>query len=92
MTKVAPSMFPGTARSLSVAGTIVFAAHTILLVFDPDATLLSNLFILLFLLMGVAVCLLGSAETPETKPLWLLFGLGLLLAVLAQLGSRTTTL
>jgi signal transduction histidine kinase/CheY-like chemotaxis protein len=78
---------PGAARSLFVAGTILFAAHAASFVFDPQATLLSNLFILVFLLMGVAVCLLGSwSESHETKPLWLLFGCGLVLAALGQLG------
>jgi signal transduction histidine kinase/CheY-like chemotaxis protein len=75
------------ARNLFVAGTILFAAHAALLVFDPRATLLSNLIILLFLLMGVGVCLRGAfSESPETKPLWLLFGGGLVLAALGQLG------
>jgi signal transduction histidine kinase/CheY-like chemotaxis protein len=78
---------PGAARNLFVAGTIVVAAHVILLAFDPHATLLSNLFILAYPLLGVMVCLLGAyTEAPETRPLWLLFGCGLLLAAIGQLG------
>jgi signal transduction histidine kinase/CheY-like chemotaxis protein len=78
---------PGAARNLFVAGLIVVAAHVTLLVFDPRATLLSNLFILAFPLLGVTACLVGAySESPETKPLWLLFGCGLLLAAVGQLG------
>ena len=78
---------PGAARNLFVAGLILVAAHVTLLVFDPRATLLSNLFILAFPLLGVAACLVGAySESPETKPLWLLFGCGLLLAAVGQLG------
>ncbi len=77
----------GAARSLFVAGAILVAAHITLLVFDPRATLLSNLLILMFPLLGVTVCLLGAySESPETRPLWLLFGCGLLLAAVGQLG------
>jgi signal transduction histidine kinase/CheY-like chemotaxis protein len=75
------------ARGLFVAGTILLAGHATLIVLDPRGSLLSNLFILLFLLMGVSVCLLGSfSESQETKPLWLLFGCGLLLAAIGQSG------
>jgi signal transduction histidine kinase/CheY-like chemotaxis protein len=78
---------PGAARSLFVAGTILMAAHATLLVFDPRATFLSNLFIFMFNLLGVTVCLFGaSSESQETRPLWLLFGCGLLLVVVGQLG------
>ncbi len=78
---------PGAARSLFVAATILVAAHATLLAFDPHALLLSNLLILMFDLLGLTVCLLGaSSESPETRPLWLLFGCGLLLVVVGQLG------
>src|ERR1700761_4286950 len=78
---------PGMARSLFVAGTILFAVHAASLIFDPNALFLSNLFILVFLLMGVTVCLLGSwSESHEARPLWLLFACGLLLAALGHLG------
>jgi signal transduction histidine kinase/CheY-like chemotaxis protein len=78
---------PGAARSLFVAGAILLPAHLTLLFFCPRATLLSNLVVLLFLLMAVAVCLVGAfRRTPEGRPLWLLFGCGLLLAVVGQLG------
>jgi signal transduction histidine kinase/CheY-like chemotaxis protein len=75
------------ARNLFMAGMILVVAHGILLAFDPRATLLSNLFILMYPLMGVTACLLGAAtEARETRPLWLLFGCGLLLAAVGQLG------
>jgi signal transduction histidine kinase/ActR/RegA family two-component response regulator len=78
---------PGAARNLFVVATIVVAAHVTLLAFDPHATFLSNLFILVYPLLGVTVCLLGAySEAPETRPLWLLFGCGLLLAAVGQLG------
>jgi hypothetical protein len=64
---------PGAARGLLVTGTILVAAHATLLVFDPRANLLSNLFILSMHLLGVTLCSLGaSTETSETRPLWLL--------------------
>jgi hypothetical protein len=79
--------WPGAARSLFAAVTILVAAHATLLVFDPHATFLSNLFILIFPLLGVTVCLLGAySESPEVRPLWLLFGCGLLIAAVGQLG------
>jgi signal transduction histidine kinase len=78
---------PGAARNLFVAATIVVAAHVTLLAFYPHATFLSNLFILMYPLLGVTVCLLGAYnEAPETRPLWLLFGCGLLLAAVGQTG------
>ncbi len=78
---------PGAARSLFVAGTILVAAHATLLVFDPRALFLSNLFLLMYPLLGVTVCLLGAySESPETRPLWLLFGCGLLVAAVGELG------
>ncbi len=77
----------GAARSLFVLATIFVAAHVTLLVFDPHATFLSNLFILMFPLLGVTGCLLGAySEPPDARPLWLLFGGGLLLAAIGQLG------
>ncbi len=77
----------GAARGLFVTGTIVVAAHITLLILDPHATFSSNLFILMFPLLGVTVCLLGAySESPETRPLWLLFGCGLLLAAVGQVG------
>jgi signal transduction histidine kinase/DNA-binding response OmpR family regulator len=78
---------PGAARSLFVAGTILVAAHAALLVFDPRALFPSNLLLLMYPLMGVTVCLLGAyRESPETRPLWLLFGCGLLVAAVGELG------
>jgi signal transduction histidine kinase/DNA-binding response OmpR family regulator len=75
------------ARSLFVAGTILVAAHVTLLVFDPRAIFQSNLFILMYPLLGVTVCLLGAnTQSPETRPSWLLFGCGLLIAAVGQLG------
>jgi signal transduction histidine kinase/CheY-like chemotaxis protein len=78
---------PGAARSLFVAATILLAAHAILLVFHPEATLLSNLFILSMLLLATVLCLVGAhTEGKETRPLWLLLGAGFLLATVGQLG------
>jgi signal transduction histidine kinase/CheY-like chemotaxis protein len=78
---------PGVTRSLFVAGTILVAAHLILLAFDPVALFPSNLLVLMYPLLGVTVCLLGAySESPETRPLWLLFGCGLLVAAVGQLG------
>ena len=74
-------------RSLLVAGMILLTAHITLLVLNPRATFLSNLASLVFLLIGVAACLIGAFdEAPETRPSWLLFGCGLLLAAVGQLG------
>jgi signal transduction histidine kinase/DNA-binding response OmpR family regulator len=81
------SVRPGAARSLFVAGTILVAAHVTLLVFDPRALFLSNLFNIMYPLLGVTVCVLGAyRESPETRPLWLLFGCGLLVAAVGELG------
>jgi signal transduction histidine kinase/ActR/RegA family two-component response regulator len=78
---------PGAARSLFVTGTILGAAHVALLVFDPGALFLSNLVLLIYPLLGVTACLLGAySESPETRPLWLLFGCGLLIAAMGELG------
>jgi signal transduction histidine kinase/CheY-like chemotaxis protein len=75
------------ARSLFVAGTILVAAHVTLLVFDPRALFPSNLLNIMYPLLGVTVCLLGAyRESPETRPLWLLFGCGLLVAAVGELG------
>src|ERR1700684_3191968 len=78
---------PGSSRSLFVAGTILVAAHVTLLVFDPVALFPSNLLNLMYPLLGVTVCLLGAYnESPEARPLWLLFGCGLLVAAVGELG------
>jgi len=78
---------PGAALSLFVAGTILLAAHATLLVFDPSALFLSNLFLLIYPILGVTTCLLGAhRESKETRPLWLLFGCGLLVAAVGELG------
>jgi signal transduction histidine kinase/CheY-like chemotaxis protein len=70
-----------------VAGMILTAAHVALLVFEPQALFPSNLILLMYPLLGVTVCLLGAyRESPETKPLWLLFGCGLLIAAVGELG------
>jgi hypothetical protein len=63
------------------------AAHGTLLVFDPRALFLSNLFNIMYPLLGVTVCVLGAyGESPETRPLWLLFGCGLLVAAGGEVG------
>jgi signal transduction histidine kinase/CheY-like chemotaxis protein len=78
---------PSAARSLFVAGAILVAAHVTLLVFDPRALFPSNVFNIMYPLLGVAVCMLGAyRESPETRPLWLLFGCGLLVAAVGELG------
>jgi hypothetical protein len=56
---------PGAARSLFVAGTILVAAHVTLLVFDPCALFLSNLFLLIYPLLGLRRACLGFERTPR---------------------------
>ena len=69
------------------ACTILVAAHVTLLVFDPRALLLSNLFNIMYPLLGVTACLLGAyRQSPETRPLWLLFECGLLVAAIGEIG------
>jgi signal transduction histidine kinase/CheY-like chemotaxis protein len=78
---------PGAARGLFVAGTILVAAHVPLLVFAPGALFTSNLFLLAYPVLGVTACLLGAYREPsEARPLWLLFGCGLLVAAIGELG------
>src|SRR5277367_5616508 len=78
---------PSVALSLFVAATILVAAHVTLLVFDPRALFTSNLFLLMYPLLGVTACLLGAYnESPEVRPLWLLFGCGLLVAAVGEVG------
>jgi signal transduction histidine kinase/DNA-binding response OmpR family regulator len=78
---------PGAARGLFLASALLVVAHATLLVFDPRALFLSNLFLLMYPLLGVTVCLLGAhRESPETRPLWLLFGCGLLIAAVGEAG------
>ena len=78
---------PGAVRNLFVVVLILVAAHATLLVFDPLALFLSNLFLLMYPLLGVTVCLHGAySESPEARPLWLLFGCGLLIAAVGELG------
>jgi signal transduction histidine kinase/DNA-binding response OmpR family regulator len=78
---------PPLARTLFAAGAIVMAAHATLLVFNPLATFPSNLFVLMYPLLGFLVCLLGAySDSTETRPLWLLLACGLLLAVVGQVG------
>src|SRR3984957_1530757 len=75
------------ARTLFAAGAIVMAAHATLLVFDPLATFASNLFVLMYPLLGFVACLLGAYnDTQETRPLWLLLSCGLFFAVVGQVG------
>jgi hypothetical protein len=53
---------PRAARSLFVVGMILAVAHVALLVFDPDALFLFNLFNIMYPLLGVTVCLLGDLQ------------------------------
>jgi hypothetical protein len=72
---------------LFAAGAIVMAAHATLLVFDPLATLPSNLFVLMYPLLTFVACLLGAySDSRETRPLWLLLACGLLFAMVGQVG------
>jgi signal transduction histidine kinase/DNA-binding response OmpR family regulator len=78
---------PPVARTLFAVGAIVMVAHATLLVFNPLATFPSNLFVLMYPLLGFVACLLGAyRDSPETRPLWLLLACGLLLAVVGQVG------
>ncbi len=78
---------PGAARNLFVAGMILVAAHATVLVFDPSALFASNLFLLMYPFLGITACLLGAySESPEARPLWLLFGCGLLVAAVGEAG------
>jgi signal transduction histidine kinase/CheY-like chemotaxis protein len=48
---------------------------------------LSNLFLLMYPLLGVTACVLGAYnESPGVRPLWFLFGCGLLVAAVGELG------
>ena len=78
---------PSAARSLFAAVMVLLAAHTTLLVFDSRALFTSDLLLLLSPLLGVTACLLGAyTESREARPLWLLFGCGLLVAAVGELG------
>src|ERR1700733_1159439 len=75
------------ARSLFVAAAILVALHVTLIVFDPHALFLSNLFLLIYPLLGVTACLFGAySESTEARPLWLLVACGLLVAAVGELG------
>jgi hypothetical protein len=70
-----------------VAATILVAGHVTLLILDPRALFASNLILVMYPLLGVTVCLFGAyRESPDTKPLWFLFGCGLLVAAVGELG------
>src|ERR1700759_5592057 len=76
---------PDAARQLFLAGAILVAGHAALLFFDPRALFLSNLFLIVYPLLGVIACLLGAhTESPEARPLWLLLGCGLLIAAVGE--------
>ncbi len=78
---------PGASLTVLVTATILVTFHATLLVFYPEATLLSNLFILSMLLLATILCLLGAhTECKETRSLWLLLGAGFLLATVGQAG------
>jgi hypothetical protein len=76
----------GASRTLLITATILVGAHTTVLAIHPEATLLSNIFILCLLLLATALCLVGAhTECNEARPLWLLLGAGFLLATVGQL-------
>jgi signal transduction histidine kinase/DNA-binding response OmpR family regulator len=78
---------PGASRTLFETAAILLAAHATLLVFHPEATLLSNLFSSTLLLLAAILCLVAAhIEGKETRPLWLLLGAGFFLAMVGQLG------
>lgn len=75
----------GAARTLLVTATILVGAHATLLALHPEATLLSNLFILCLLFLATALCLVGAhTECDESRPLWFLLGAGFFLATVGQ--------
>jgi signal transduction histidine kinase/CheY-like chemotaxis protein len=72
-------------RSLFFTGVILVVAHAALLVLRPHATFASDIFNLLYPLIGVTACLLGaSKEPPEVRSLWLLFASGLFIAAVGD--------
>jgi signal transduction histidine kinase/CheY-like chemotaxis protein len=74
-------------RSLFVAGTILLAAQTTGLAVW-NATFLSNVSVLIFILLGATACLIGAyTEGQEARPLWILFGSSFLLTAVGQIGS-----
>jgi hypothetical protein len=76
----------GASRTLLMTATILVGAHATVLAIHPEATLLSNIFILCLLLLATALCLVGAhTECNEARPLWLLLGAGFLLATVGQL-------
>jgi hypothetical protein len=76
----------GASRTLLVTAMILVGAHATLLAIHPQATLLSNLFILCLLVLATTLCLVGAhTEATEAGPLWLLLGAGFLLATVGQL-------
>jgi hypothetical protein len=77
----------GASGILLPTATILVTAHATLLVLHPEATLLSNLFVLSMLLLATTLCLLGAhSEGKETRTLWLLLGAGFFLATVGQFG------
>jgi signal transduction histidine kinase/CheY-like chemotaxis protein len=77
----------GASGILLATATILVTAHATLLVLHPEATLLSNLFVLSMLLLATTLCLLGAySEGKETRTLWLLLGAGFFLATVGQFG------
>ena len=76
----------GASRTLLMTATILVGAHATVLAIHPEATLLSNIFILCLLLLATALCLVGAhTECNEARPLWLLLGAAFLLAAVGQL-------
>jgi signal transduction histidine kinase/CheY-like chemotaxis protein len=77
----------GAARMLFVVAMIMVATQAVLLGLNPAGTLQSNLFLCAYPILGLIVCLVGgSTESSESRPLWLLFGAGLLLALAGAIG------
>jgi signal transduction histidine kinase/CheY-like chemotaxis protein len=84
---------PGASRSLFVTSAVLVAAHLTLLILDPRATFLSNLFILALPVLAATACLLASSTgAAESRPLWLLLGSGFVLTAVGQAQSTYSNL
>jgi len=74
-------------RTFLITASILVAAHVTLLALHPEATLLSNLFIVVILALTTVSCLVAArTEGNETSSLWALLGAGIFLATVGQLG------
>ena len=78
---------PGAPRFFLVTTAILAATHVMLLAFEPNAILLSNLFGISWPLLAASLCMINAhGEGPQTRPLWLLLSSGFGLAATGQVG------